>query len=241
MAADSDLHDPSLDALMREHSTEAPSSNVDSAILASAHEAVRVEVPRTKAGRFFRVALPIAAAASIAVVVVHLQPVVPTPPQSTKPSTVDRPRFDAARREDTRKEDSEKRTAEVYKRAPPAAAAEPQAPRATSSPAAPLQNRPVQPPDSPVSGSADTTAHGAEARAPERANAGPSPASAPARGEALSIQRGPDTSTPDQWIARIRRLRDDGKRQEAIDELARFRATFPDADARLPEDLRTLR
>ena len=27
MAADSDLHDPSLDALMREHSTEAPSKH----------------------------------------------------------------------------------------------------------------------------------------------------------------------------------------------------------------------
>ena len=200
MAADSDLHDPSLDALMREHSAEAPSPHVDSAILASAHEAVRLEVHRTKAGRFFRIALPIAAAASIAVVIVHLQPVVPTPPQSTKPTPVERPRFDSARPEDTRKEDPEKRTER-----------------------------------------SDTTVQAPEARAPGRADAAPSSTPARAAAQALSIQIVPNASTPDQWIARIRRLRDESKRQEALEELARFRATFPDADARRPEDLRALR
>ena len=81
----------------------------------------------------------------------------------------------------------------------------------------------------------------AEARAPGRADAAPSSTPARAAAQALSIQVVPNASTPDQWIARIRRLRDESKRQEALEELARFRATFPDADARLPEDLRALR
>jgi hypothetical protein len=226
MAAESDLHDPSLAALMREHSTEVPSPDVDSAILASAHDAIRLEVHRTRVGRFFRVALPIAAAASIAVVIVHLQPVVPTPPPSAKPSMAEKPRFDSARLEDTRKEDAEKRTADAQKTPAQAAAPQPQSPRIANSFSAPPGNVPVQPSQSGANEGSDIRQAGAAARG---------------GGEHLSIRGRADAPTPDQWIARIRALRDAGKQQEALDELARFRATFPDANARLPEDLRALR
>jgi hypothetical protein len=42
----------------------------------------------------------------------------------------------------------------------------------------------------------------------------------------------------DEFIARIRRMRSEGKMEEAAQELAAFRAAFADADARLPSDLR---
>jgi hypothetical protein len=41
-----------------------------------------------------------------------------------------------------------------------------------------------------------------------------------------------------EWIARIRALQGEGRLAEATRELARFRETFADADARLPSDLR---
>ena len=45
---------------------------------------------------------------------------------------------------------------------------------------------------------------------------------------------------PDAWIARIRKLRDDGNTAEAIRELREFREHVPDADRRIPPDLRDL-
>lgn len=45
--------------------------------------------------------------------------------------------------------------------------------------------------------------------------------------------------TPEQWIERIRTLRRDGREQDAVQALREFRAAFVDADARLPEELRT--
>jgi len=42
----------------------------------------------------------------------------------------------------------------------------------------------------------------------------------------------------DAWILRIRKLHDDGKLADAAKELAAFRAAIPDADGRLPPELR---
>jgi hypothetical protein len=44
-----------------------------------------------------------------------------------------------------------------------------------------------------------------------------------------------------EWIAKIRRLRDEGKSDEAAKELAAFRAVYPDHEQRLPPDLRNWR
>lgn len=43
---------------------------------------------------------------------------------------------------------------------------------------------------------------------------------------------------PDAWIARIRRLREEGQTVAAVRELAAFRATVSDAERRVPSDLR---
>ena len=45
---------------------------------------------------------------------------------------------------------------------------------------------------------------------------------------------------PDAWIAQIRRLRDEGRTAEAIRELRDFREFVPDAERRIPPDLREL-
>jgi hypothetical protein len=50
--------------------------------------------------------------------------------------------------------------------------------------------------------------------------------------------RAGDAGDAEQRIARIRLLRDAGNAPEARRELTRFRETYADADARLPDDLR---
>ena len=45
---------------------------------------------------------------------------------------------------------------------------------------------------------------------------------------------------PDAWIAQIRKLRDEGRTAEAIRELRDFREFVPDAERRIPPDLREL-
>ena len=45
---------------------------------------------------------------------------------------------------------------------------------------------------------------------------------------------------PDAWIAQIRKLRDEGRTAEAIRELREFREFVPDAERRIPPDLREL-
>ena len=45
---------------------------------------------------------------------------------------------------------------------------------------------------------------------------------------------------PDAWIARIRKLRDEGNTAQALRELREFRALVPDAERKLPADLKSL-
>jgi hypothetical protein len=45
---------------------------------------------------------------------------------------------------------------------------------------------------------------------------------------------------PDAWIARIRKLRDEGNTAQALREIREFRALVPDAERKLPEDLKSL-
>jgi hypothetical protein len=45
---------------------------------------------------------------------------------------------------------------------------------------------------------------------------------------------------PDAWIVRIRKLRDEGNIAQAQRELKEFRALVPDAERKLPADLKSL-
>ena len=80
----------------------------------------------------------------------------------------------------------------------------------------------------------------------ERPAAETAPASKPQRQEAAAtagaasgVVVAPATRPAADWITRMRALRSEGKTHEAEQELARFRAAFSDADARLPADLRS--
>src|SRR5947208_1016272 len=63
-------------------------------------------------------------------------------------------------------------------------------------------------------------------------------ATAPALAKQSVAAADVQATSPEQWIARIRALLADGKTQYAEQELIAFRAAYPDADARLPAELR---
>jgi len=71
-----------------------------------------------------------------------------------------------------------------------------------------------------------------------RAQAAPQPLAKKAPMNAAEAKQ--KARDPDAWIARIRKLRDDGNTAEAIRELREFREYVPDADRRIPPDLRDL-
>ncbi len=73
----------------------------------------------------------------------------------------------------------------------------------------------------------ETNARNAPAASPELARSNLSPA------EWQTLARDPDA-----WIARLRKLRAEGRVAEAVAELREFRRYVPDAETRLPADLR---
>ena len=189
MTDDRDVDDPALGALLRAHSQETPPPGVDAAILAAAHCAVASaphaadRAPSTPAWRWW---MPLAAAATIAVVAIGVLPLAPTDTDSKRLAAPEKSTADAA---------------------------------ATSPPPAPAASSLARP-----------------ALAP----AAPSSRESAAAGASVKADAPSDVGTPHsaEWIARIRALRDEGRIEEAAQELARFRAAFTDADARLPADLR---
>lgn len=209
MNADRDPIDPALAALLREHSAETPSAEVDAAILAAAHRAVG-SVPRVQDRAFARQAwrwwMPLAAAAVIGVVVIGVLPLAPTVVDDTSRVVTDAP-------------------------AAPPPVSEPRAAAAAPSP---------------------KVARGHEPSMQDKRTEATAPASAMNKQSAVGALRDQSSAgglrksqggnaeqlTPDAWIARIRALRAEGQQAEAMRELARFRDAFPDADARLPADLR---
>ena len=69
-----------------------------------------------------------------------------------------------------------------------------------------------------------------------RAPAAASPAPAPPSERATALQR--RAREPDAWIAEIRALRTSGRIAEATAQMREFRRNVPDAETRLPADLR---
>jgi hypothetical protein len=63
-------------------------------------------------------------------------------------------------------------------------------------------------------------------------------AAAPAGKNVISDEARERARDPDAWIARIRKLRDEGHADDALRELREFRSLVPDAERRLPPDLR---
>jgi len=77
------------------------------------------------------------------------------------------------------------------------------------------------------------------ARKDERQRAAPAAAKAMALGKTSANSAGPAQDYDfDAWIVRIRKLHDDGKLADAANELRALRRFTPDADGRLPPELR---
>lgn len=123
---------------------------------------------------------------------------------------------------------------------PPAAPAPAQPARATESvmtakPAAPSP-APAMAMRSRDMGAARNEPQSAIGGAPQSAATG---AAAPlAKTAAVTDELRAKARDPDAWIARIRKLRDEGNVAEAMRELRDFRNLVPDAERRLPADLR---
>ncbi|HEX6137550.1 MAG TPA: hypothetical protein VF059_07815 [Casimicrobiaceae bacterium] len=222
-----DTSDPALDALLRSQSTQAPPPHVDAAILAAAHRAAGSAphgtargTPRAPAMRRWRWWMPLAAAAAIATVVVGLLPLAPVEPELPPPAASD----SSAGAPATPPAPPPMQKQEA--RAPAAVARE----RQDAAPAAMSRERQDA---APAAMSRDRPApEAAPAGKPQRLESGTT------AGAASGIVTAPAAGSAADWIARIRALRSAGKTHEAEQELARFRAAFSDADARLPVDLR---
>jgi len=98
------------------------------------------------------------------------------------------------------------------------------------------------PPPSPDAAATRAPARMAAARDERQRNEAAQSAPAAAGAKALAKTYAESTSGKpddiDAWIVRIRKLHDDGKLAEAAKELVALRAAIPDADHRLPPELR---
>ena len=212
MSTDPD-RDAELAAVWREHSTETPPAHVDAAILAAAHREVASpprERERWLGSRTWRWWVPLAAAAALAVIVVGVKP----PGQ-------------------TLVDDAAQTASDI-----PATRAEKQI--ATPAPAEKQRDlvAPAVPAPSAKADAIEPRQKLEERRAPAFATPPPSAVTK----EAVTAQPGRDDAAAalsvEARINTIRALRGDGRVDEALRELARFRAAYPDADAHLPRDLR---
>ena len=114
--------------------------------------------------------------------------------------------------------------------------------QAPASPPPVQESAPVSPPPAPAAAarSAPADARNAESArrdAAQSATGAVDRAAAPALAKS-AVKDESQARRADEFVARIRRLRSEGKMEEAAQELAAFRTAFADADARLPSDLR---
>ena len=247
MIADGDPIDPKLGALLREHSTDAPSSDIDAAILAAAHRAVQ-SAPQSavnraaEATRPWRWWMPLAAAATIGAIAIGVLQVTPKESDSTATVVSDTP---PAIRSKPQQVQPTAPAASVGKDNGEAPRASREAPRAKVRVDRPAPSpAPAQKMEAERAASAEPFPS-RERDAVEQANAAGAMArseapraTAPALAKQSVAAADAQATSPEQWIARIRALLADGKTQYAEQELIAFRAAYPDADARLPAELR---
>jgi len=274
-----DARDPVLQALMREHSTETPSSSLDAAILAAAAQAV-ADVPRERktATTSWRLWLPLAAAAVVAIVAFGLGPLTPTLPTDTQdllrdeaapvsPNVAPAENRKVAPAGDQKAPPAENRTVapdQLGGVTTPSARDDREDRRETMPPMRAQENPPLARnrampalgglPDSPQPGAKIAAPFAVPPASSGQAGAAASDAADRAaqslpRSESFTRppsfrnnERAAEATEADgdlhEWIERIRALRDAGNVSGATRELARFRDAYPDADARLPDDLR---
>jgi Meckel syndrome type 1 protein len=268
MTDEREIHDPAIDALLRTHLEQTPSPSVDAAILAAAHRAVEAprRASAARATHPWRWWMPLAAAAAIGIVVIGIVPLAPTLVEPATPTVSDAPTGGPLTGPTSKSTaDSQvgggalPRTSQTIEPsdtpelpAKAAIAARSSAPSPTLKLAKPSATpEPGTARESadrgamaPLTSKADVAAAElpmAPAAAPaaaanaSRSEAAPRPDAMPADQRA---RQGTRTPSADEWIARIRTFRNDGRSADAARALTEFRAQFGDADTRLPDDLR---
>ena len=88
MTNDRDAFDPKLDAMLRDHSTEMPSRELDASILAAAHRAVRSAPRAAEATSPWRWWMPLAAAATIGAITIGVFQLLPKEQPDATTSTI---------------------------------------------------------------------------------------------------------------------------------------------------------
>lgn len=223
--SDSDpVRDPGLDAAWNALSREEPPDALDARILAAAHRAVGAAPQRTEvreATRPERWWWPLAAAASIGAVAFGLLQVI-------GPQSADVPLAERAVVSDV--------PMQSLPSAPPAARpALEQARVAPPMPATAPEPAPSAPPALAQDAAAPREAMGKAAVG----GVAPAPAAAaPATALRAEAQRKSTAPLPvDEWLARIRKLRAEGRTDELAREIAAFRAAYPGEEKRLQDEL----
>jgi hypothetical protein len=265
-APDGPLHDPAFDAAWRAASTEMPSPAQDTAILAAARRAVDAGPRRVpEAMRPERWWWPLAAAATIGAIAIGILQLGAPDKDGARTTEVtiatDMPAAPAqaptaitpplpARERDARADAGADIAVapDVVRKAsvPPSAtrnasAPVPAAAKPIADEAAPAQIDAVAPAPAPR----PFPAGAAERR--EMAAGETSSSAAPATGKlaadagsaARAQQRAPLPIA--EWLTLIRKLRAEGRSDEAARELAAFRLAYPEEARRLPDDLRDWR
>lgn len=243
-----DIRDEQLSRLYREAGAAEPPSALDAAILTAAREAVAPR-PRRRAW-WQRWAAPVGVAAT-AVLTVTLTLLVrqeqavreqlPSPPEAPRPAPDQMlpqivPAVPAARpRAEPILQDAESRaparTSELPRQAAPPAAAETKLQQPVPAAAGAVAPRAVP---------AESLESAAPAPAPvQKREAAPAADAVEMRAKTLLRKDTPGANaarSPEQWLEDIRRLKRQGRQQEAAESLAEFRKAYPDFG--LPEDLR---
>jgi hypothetical protein len=236
--------DPRFDAAWRALSSEEPPKSLDTAITAAARREVGARPQKTGTRETMadrRRWWPLAAAATVAAIAVGVlqlttpdqigAPVVDTTIVSDMPAPASRP----APQMPTTPSRSEEPKSEAGSALP----AE-QAPTRADSP------RQTPAPESRAPAKRELASEKTSAMAEPFPAAPPPPAkmaagrTADARADEAGVKYRAPLPVP-EWIALIRRLRDEGKSADAAKELAAFRAAHADHDKLLPPDLRDWR
>ncbi len=236
---DESIRDRAVGAAWRAASTEEPAPRSDASILAAARTEARLHRGATNARRaapWWVRWQPLAAAAGLAGLAFLVVQRLPTDTESTK--TLEAPARSApatSARPEADNEAGGPGAAEVSIAEPPPAMQQ----RSTTSAA---EAPPPRPTDARLRESATVNQPSAQQSAEDLA-------AAPALGSSAPLSRQQTAGIvaegsmgkvedPDDWVERIVTLHEAGDLPAAATELRAFRSAYPDADARLPADLR---
>ena len=221
-----DERDPQISQRYRELGREEPSAELDRAILGAARRA-------TRRHRWYS---SLAAAAVLIFAVAIVVQIERQPPDQASMSEPSTPPGAAPAQDKVATQAAEAPPAKPAARRPaPQFAPEPP-PRAETTPAAPAPAAPTSAPDSNIAAPAAGVAAETERKRTDETRAAPALQRRPMAASRSAGNLQADVSeTPDQWLARIARMRELGRDEEADKELARFRERYP--EYRIPEAL----